>query len=61
MDDITYCRRSTHHDVTMTVEYTVDGVLYQKVFKVGNPIDGFTIFIIMLVGVLVFLKGTEQS
>lgn len=81
--------RSTHHDVTMTVEYTVDGVLYQKIFKVGNhsanegkpitvyykesnpdkavtgkeanPIDGFTIFIIMLVGVLVFLKGTEQS
>lgn len=81
--------RSTHHDVTMKVEYTVDGVLYDKVFKVGNhsanegkpitvyykesnpnkaitgkeanPINVFSVFVILLIGVLVFLKGTEQS
>ena len=81
--------RSTHHDVTMKVEYTVDGVLYDKVFKVGNhsanegkpitvyykgsnpnkaitgkeanPINAFSVFVILLIGVLVFVKGTEET
>ncbi|MBE5865929.1 MAG: DUF3592 domain-containing protein [Lachnospiraceae bacterium] len=28
--------RSVHHDTFMTIEYTVDDVVYEKSFKVGN-------------------------
>ena len=28
--------RSVHHDTTMLIEYTVDDVVYEKAFQVGN-------------------------